>query len=79
MSKIDYQDLSAKIMDNIGGVKNVKTVTHCVTRLRFYLHDRNIAEDSEIKKLPGVLGVVLGMDNIRLYWESIYLMFTIIS
>ena len=55
MSKIDYQDLSAKIMDNIGGVKNVKTVTHCVTRLRFYLHDRNIAEDSEIKKLPGVL------------------------
>lgn len=37
MSKIDYQDLSAKIMDNIGGVKNVKTVTHCVTRLRFYL------------------------------------------
>lgn len=52
MSKIDYQDLSAKIMDNIGGVKNVKTVTHCVTRLRFYLHDRNIAEDSEIKKLP---------------------------
>ena len=48
MSKIDYQDLSAKIMDNIGGVKNVKTVTHCVTRLRFYLHDRNIAEDSEI-------------------------------
>ena len=79
MSKIDYQDLSAKIMDNIGGVKNVKTVTHCVTRLRFYLHDRNIAEDSEIKKLPGVLGVVYGMDNIRLYWESIYLMFTIIS
>lgn len=53
MSKIDYQDLSAKIMDNIGGVKNVKTVTHCVTRLRFYLHDRNIAEDSEIKKTAG--------------------------
>ena len=41
MSKIDYQDLSAKIMDNIGGVKNVKTVTHCVTRLRFYLHDKS--------------------------------------
>ena len=24
MSKIDYQDLSAKIMDNIGGVKKCK-------------------------------------------------------
>ena len=58
MSKIDYQDLSAKIMDNIGGVKKVKTVTQGVTRLRLYLQNRNMAEDSEIKKLPGVLVVV---------------------
>ena len=55
MSKIDYQDLSAKIMDNIGGVKNVKTVTHCVTRLRFYLHDRNIAVSYTHLTLPTIL------------------------
>ena len=60
MAKIDYEALSAKIMENIGGVKNVKTVTHCVTRLRFFLYDRKIAKDDEIKKLPGVLGVVYG-------------------
>ena len=29
MSKIDYQDLSAKIMDNIGGVKNVNSYALC--------------------------------------------------
>lgn len=60
MAKIDYKDLSEKIMENIGGEKNVKSVTHCVTRLRFYLHDRKICNDEAIKKLPGVLGVVQG-------------------
>ena len=30
MAKIDYKDLSEKIMANIGGEKNVKSVTHCV-------------------------------------------------
>lgn len=60
MAKINYEDLSAKIMESIGGAKNVKTVTHCVTRLRFFLYDRKNAKDDEIKKLPGVLGVVYG-------------------
>lgn len=29
MSKIDYQDLSAKIMDNIGGVKSKNSYALC--------------------------------------------------
>ena len=41
-------------------VFNIKTITHCVTRLRLYLNDRNKAEDEKIKNLPGVLGVVYG-------------------
>lgn len=60
MANINYEELAAGIMEHIGGAKNVKTVTHCVTRLRFYLKDRNAAEDDKIKRLPGVLGVVYG-------------------
>ena len=30
MSKIDYQDLSAKIMDNIGGVKKCKKSSYAL-------------------------------------------------
>lgn len=60
MAKIDYENLAARIMEHIGGVDNVKTVTHCVTRLRFYLKDREQADDEALKKLPGVLGVVYG-------------------
>ena len=60
MAKVNYEELAASIMGQIGGTENVKTVTHCVTRLRFHLKDRGAARDNGIKKLPGVLGVVYG-------------------
>lgn len=60
MAKIDYNNLTKQIVEYVGGVENIKTITHCVTRLRLYLNDRNKAEDEKIKNLPGVLGVVYG-------------------
>ena len=60
MAKIDYDNLTKQIVVYVGGVENIKTITHCVTRLRLYLNDRNKAEDEKIKNLPGVLGVVYG-------------------
>ncbi|WP_321534249.1 beta-glucoside-specific PTS transporter subunit IIABC [Clostridioides difficile] len=36
----------------------MKSVAHCVTRLRFTLNDRSIAQTEEIKKLKGVIDVV---------------------
>ena len=60
MAKIDYDNLTKQIVEYVGGVENIKTITHCVTRLRLYLNDRNKAEDEKIKNLPGVLGVVYG-------------------
>lgn len=60
MAKINYDDLTKQIVEYVGGVENIKTITHCVTRLRLYLNDRNKADDEKIKNLPGVLGVVYG-------------------
>lgn len=60
MAKINYDELTAKIVEFVGGKQNIKVVTHCVTRLRLYLNNKDIAKDDEIKKLPGVLGVVYG-------------------
>ena len=50
MAKIDYDNLTKQIVEYVGGVENIKTITHCVTRLRLYLNDRNKAEDEKIKK-----------------------------
>lgn len=60
MAKIDYEKLTADIIEKVGGVQNIHTVSHCATRLRFVLKDRSKAEEEELKNLKGVLGSVYG-------------------
>lgn len=66
MSKINEKELTSKIVELVGGINNVKIVTHCVTRLRLYLADEKKANDDEIKKLNGVLGVVRAMGQYQI-------------
>ena len=35
----DYTVISRKIVEHIGGIGNIASVTHCMTRLRFVLKD----------------------------------------
>lgn len=56
MSK--YKDLAQEILKNVGGVENVKSVTHCVTRLRFFLKDEKKANDDILKNMDGVVTVM---------------------
>lgn len=58
MSKDDYNNLARKILQAVGGISNISSVTHCMTRLRFILKDSSIPKDNEVKKIDGVLGVV---------------------
>lgn len=54
----DYALVSRQIVEHIGGMKNIASVTHCMTRLRFVLHDETLADDAAIKAIDGVMGVV---------------------
>lgn len=47
-----------QILNAVGGKNNVGHVTHCMTRLRFNLKDESIPNQEEIKKIPGVIGVM---------------------
>ena len=38
---MDYKEIADQIIIAIGGQDNVKYVTHCVTRLRFVLKNKN--------------------------------------
>lgn len=40
------------------GKENIKSVTHCMTRLRFVLHDEQNIDDNNVKKIPGVMGIM---------------------
>lgn len=58
MAKKDYTDLATKIIAGVGGASNVEKVIHCVTRLRFYLKDKDQADTAAIQSLDGVAGAV---------------------
>jgi len=76
---MDNRELAVKIIQNLGGEKNISNYLHCVTRLRFNLIDENQADMGKINALPGVLGtqikngqyqVIIG-PNVKKVYEKI--------
>ncbi|MFL0166710.1 beta-glucoside-specific PTS transporter subunit IIABC [Candidatus Clostridium helianthi] len=55
---MDYSIVAKEIIEKIGGVNNVSSVIHCMTRLRFTLKDESIVNDDQVKKIKGVMGVM---------------------
>ena len=54
---MDYKQMSEEILKAVGGEKNINSATHCATRLRLYLKDESLANDGEVKKIKGVMGI----------------------
>lgn len=50
--------LPSQIISAIGGPDNVKSLTHCATRLRFELVDAGKVNQNELQHMKGVLGAV---------------------
>ena len=55
---MDHKELAAEIVKNVGGEENIKSVSHCMTRLRFILQDVQKADKDALENLKGVLGVI---------------------
>jgi len=55
---MNYQQLAAAIIKNIGGKENVLSLTHCATRLRFNIKDVKKPNEQALKHTSGVMGVV---------------------
>ena len=58
MEKDKYQRLSDEIYAQIGGIDNVESIIHCMTRLRIKIRDMSKVNITALKKIDGVLGVV---------------------
>ncbi len=52
---MDYRKVGLNVLDAVGGKDNIKVVTHCATRLRFELKDRNKVDEARLSKMDGVL------------------------
>ena len=50
--------LASQIITAIGGPENVRSLTHCATRLRFELVDASNVDQNSLEHMQGVLGAV---------------------
>ena len=53
-----YDGLARIIIQNVGGKSNIRSVSHCVTRLRFQLIDEDKANTEVLEQTDGVVSVV---------------------
>ena len=51
------KNIAQEIIDAVGGVENIKTLGHCMTRLRFTLVNEAKADDEAAKKIKVVKGL----------------------
>lgn len=56
-NKMADKNIAQQIIDGVGGVENIKTLGHCMTRLRFTLANEAKADDEAVKKIKVVQGL----------------------
>lgn len=56
-SRKDVEKSAQQIYQAVGGEKNINSLTHCTTRLRFKLKNWDQIDDKKVGNIPGVLGV----------------------
>ena len=80
MSK-NYFSLARTIIKDVGGAKNIKSLHHCQTRLRFLLNNYDLTDTNDLKKQKDILQVVksagefqivIGMTVAEVYHELMF-------
>ena len=79
---MDYSTTAKQLLEKLGGEKNIVSVTHCMTRLRFVLRDESGINDGQVKAISGVVGtmrkggqyqVIIGNEVAKCYNEFLKL------
>lgn len=56
--KENFNELAKLIVKNVGGKENIKSIRHCITRVRFVLQDESKANDDVLNNTEGIISVV---------------------
>lgn len=56
----------AQILACIGGSQNIALCGNCMTRLRLTLRERSLVDHAKLKKIPSVMGVIEGNDQLQI-------------
>jgi len=57
--------LGKEVVARLGGQDNIKSMTHCSTRVRVILKDEDAISLDDIKQIPGVMGAVKSMGGVQ--------------
>ena len=57
-NELTLEELAKQIYKGAGGMGNVESIVHCMTRVRMKIINDDLVNVSELKAIPGVLGVV---------------------
>ena len=52
------KQLAEEILQKVGGKKNINSYSHCSTRLRFDLKDKNSIDKAALERTDGILQVM---------------------
>lgn len=58
MANKEYEQLAKDVVAHVGGKENISDVMNCMTRLRFVLKDDSVVDESGLKQLKRVKGVM---------------------
>lgn len=56
---MNYYEIASNILENVGGIENVNTITRCSTRLRLFVNNTNQINIDKVKEIKPVLGAIL--------------------
>lgn len=59
VTKTDFVPLAEHVIPALGGPNNIRSVTHCATRLRFKIRDAEKVDKRAVEAAPGVMTLVV--------------------
>ena len=66
----DYAKVAGEVIRYVGGKENIRSVTHCATRLRLQLRDNSLRNEEALSDVEGVKGVFLSQTQFQIIFGS---------
>ncbi len=57
-NELTLEELATRIYASVGGMGNIESIVHCMTRVRMKIINDELVDVAKLKAIPGVLGVV---------------------
>ncbi|WP_158373218.1 glucose PTS transporter subunit IIA [Cellulosimicrobium cellulans] len=62
---MDHAEMTTRLLEEVGGPENVRTASHCMTRLRLVLVDRSAVDTTRIAAIDGVIAASFSGDELQ--------------